>query len=1301
MVRGTVAYPWSRKSIRELRIDHGSSANSTEVDSTTLHTPTSKIAPANMSSDSSHSNDGEAQSASKDKEVTTRDEGKHRSIEPSDLDTRFVLGVDAETGYIPVAAKDKNYFMALKHWWFGAWQLSIFAPDVDAELIRILNQLSLQSCTDANERTGISRSGITSGNAVPASWNIDPSNLLAALDADERLRAAIVDAESKIARITENLEQKHGMKDRSKDSNNSVTDPLELVIEKSIYCHKVAVLKRITKGVLKARAGILLFFNHLVEPVLPLIELWQDGTSVSASGWTPTLGEDAVIGGRAPPEWCLGSDLLRAKHYLFTASKWRLLCVLMARTSTVTATSKVSDKNSKKNAASTGVEKTGSSGGVSRSAGGAADSFPLSHQQTEIDIENSAVDPVSVLRPLAKRLPSEPKSSMCSAVPATATQTMEDRRKHSFSSAEFHILLNASAFGQCVAHLHVVPTDMLRFGDGLLPSFALNVNFKDSKRSLGQLMPTDPHCDVPSPLTSPASLSSDGTDGFGQSDQTGRSKQERLFARISEELVWPLRLFEEAEAYQGTMSYRSGSSDKYNDSSAALVPATGYTTTGRHLHLYRFVGKIMGIAIRTGTPFGVRFAPFVWKLLLNPLEELSVEDLAPLDRGGVLQILSDPELAKDYTKEVEEALRASQSEGGQRTPFSVDTDAAGRARTRVLSRRLSNARLAIDEMRTGLLDVVPGHSMHLFTWEECARMVCEPPLRSRAAGWAGPPGVAVPRSFCSSKCVSSTQRPRGAVALATLSPRSSSGRPEGGAAARFSSSAFGPLPPDVDTDADLGEPVFSAVEKRGTPSSTLPSLEHTLPDLPELKPADAVSAPVTEMTTLANGVRVVSQETHRQCSTLCALIKVGSRYETDENAGVTHLLEQMAFRSTTTKSWAEMVGALESIGGVTSVAASREEIMYTVDVLREGAPAAMELLADTVARPSLLSDELEEARQIVGYLLEAGREQPQGLVMEEMTTVAFGGPSTSLGRPLFADPERTEGGKLVPTLDQVRDFHSAHFVGENMVVSAAGLDHAEAVALAEAHFGDIPKHSPPEMVAATEQLRKAATQSVSYTGGGRLVSVDNLPFTHVGIGFETGGWHDDDLVPACVLVAMLGGGDSFSAGGPGKGMYSRLYRKVLNQCAWVESILGVSLIHNDAGCIGIVGSTLPQYAPSLLRVIIDQMLWVATEPAEEEELDRARNRLKSSVLMNLESRLVLGDDMARQVSTYGKRENAEDVCRKIDAVTAEDIMRVSMRGLNSNPSVVAYGDMTSIPDNIHELVQQALKESMPQEAEGQ
>jgi processing peptidase subunit alpha len=476
------------------------------------------------------------------------------------------------------------------------------------------------------------------------------------------------------------------------------------------------------------------------------------------------------------------------------------------------------------------------------------------------------------------------------------------------------------------------------------------------------------------------------------------------------------------------------------------------------------------------------------------------------------------------------------------------------------------------------------------------------------------------------------------------------------------------------------------------------SIQSEMTDLPILQPANAADPPSTEMTTLSNGVRVVSQETFRQCTTISALIQVGSRYEDDETAGCTHLIEQMAFKATENRSHAEVVGALESIGGVPSATASREEMVYSVDVLREHTKSAVELLSDCVTRPKMLPEELEDSRQVVGFLLEMSRDQVsgnvQGNVMEELTSVAFGGSSDSssslkpLGRPLFYDPNEEQRSSPHPTVTTVKEFHANHFVGENIVVSAAGLLHSEAVELATEYFGHIPRTSGNQEV---QQKREAALVQNEYVGGCRLVSIPNLDFVHVGLGFETGGWHDSDLVPACVLVALLGGGDSFSAGGPGKGMYSRLYREVLNMCGWVESILGVSLIHTDIGCVGIVGSTEPQYANSLYRVMCDQWLSAANEPVDDIALSRARNRLKSSVLMNLESRLVLGDDMARQVATYGKRESSNAVCRRIDAVTKEDLMRVAQRGLASNPSVVAYGDLTHIPDNIHELVTQALR----------
>ena len=84
-----------------------------------------------------------------------------------------------------------------------------------------------------------------------------------------------------------------------------------------------------------------------------------------------------------------------------------------------------------------------------------------------------------------------------------------------------------------------------------------------------------------------------------------------------------------------------------------------------------------------------------------------------------------------------------------------------------------------------------------------------------------------------------------------------------------------------------------------------------------------------------------------------------------------------------------------------------------------------------------------------------------------------------------------------------------------------------------------------------DEFRKLQTKPSNYKGGLKLINVPDLPYTHVSVAFDSGhGWHGDDVIPACVLHSLLGGGDSFSAGGPGKGMYSRLYREVLNRYYW-------------------------------------------------------------------------------------------------------------------------------------------------------
>lgn len=242
---------------------------------------------------------------------------------------------------------------------------------------------------------------------------------------------------------------------------------------------------------------------------------------------------------------------------------------------------------------------------------------------------------------------------------------------------------------------------------------------------------------------------------------------------------------------------------------------------------------------------------------------------------------------------------------------------------------------------------------------------------------------------------------------------------------------------------------------------------------------------------------------------------------------------------------------------------------------------------------------------------------------------------------------------------------------QGVVIAGAGIGHDELVDMAKHHFGHL------------QQETANQTKISTYRGGScSLVvpeSMDGL--TRVGLALELGGWHSDDLVPGCVLQTLLGGGNSFSAGGPGKGMYSRLYRQVLNRYSWAESAEAFTAFHGESGLLGISGASVPQKARDATRVLAEHLLKLAADPVSDEELDRAVNMLKNNVLTQLESRLVLFEDMGRQVLTYGHREDNAAMTAKIDAVTKEDLQQLVLRAIHKPPTLAAVGEnVDSVPD---------------------
>ena len=312
-------------------------------------------------------------------------------------------------------------------------------------------------------------------------------------------------------------------------------------------------------------------------------------------------------------------------------------------------------------------------------------------------------------------------------------------------------------------------------------------------------------------------------------------------------------------------------------------------------------------------------------------------------------------------------------------------------------------------------------------------------------------------------------------------------------------------------------------------------------------------------------------------------------------------------------------------------------------------------MSSCVLSPNFTESSVEQTKSIMNWICSELPQQER--LKDGIMKAAY--KSDPLGYSYITGAEDIE--KL--TLGAVEDFKRSHYTRQNMVVAAVGVEHAEMVDMVASNYASVPRGA-----------ENVCGKSVYKAGEYRFVdknSVDGL--NRVAIGFELGSWHDDDLVPICVLQTLLGGGDSFSAGGPGKGMYSRLYREVLNRCFWAEAAECYTILNNDGGIIGISGASKPYKSQDLTVVFLEQFAKLTVQTVTDEELIRAKNMLCCNILTQLESRAVLAEDLARQISTYGKRESGVEVVKKIQAVTKDDIMRIAKRAMCKPPSIAVVG----------------------------
>ena len=397
-------------------------------------------------------------------------------------------------------------------------------------------------------------------------------------------------------------------------------------------------------------------------------------------------------------------------------------------------------------------------------------------------------------------------------------------------------------------------------------------------------------------------------------------------------------------------------------------------------------------------------------------------------------------------------------------------------------------------------------------------------------------------------------------------------------------------------------------------------------------------------TILPSGLRVVTDATpHLRTASLGVFVGAGSRHECDDEHGLSHLLEHMAFKGTRRRSAREIAEAIENAGGDLNAETGVEQTAYLARVLGEDVDMALDVLADILTESRFDADDLGREKNVIIQEIGAVEDTPDDLVLDLFSAAAW--PGQPIGRPILGTREGVSAFDRRAIDAYLRRRYRA---GASIVAAAGALEHDRIVARAEALLGGLGVESadPPEPAA--------------YRGGQILIK-RKLEQTHIVVGFEGRAILAADHDAAHVFAAATGGG-----------MSSRLFQEVREKRGLAYSIYAFHWAYSDSGLFGFYAGAAAKDAGELMAAALD-CLAEAAERLEEDEIRRAKAQLKVSTLSALESPSARAQQLARQTFVHGRPLSLEDMLARIDAITVEDVRKAGAAMLASPPTVAAIG----------------------------
>jgi predicted Zn-dependent peptidase len=404
---------------------------------------------------------------------------------------------------------------------------------------------------------------------------------------------------------------------------------------------------------------------------------------------------------------------------------------------------------------------------------------------------------------------------------------------------------------------------------------------------------------------------------------------------------------------------------------------------------------------------------------------------------------------------------------------------------------------------------------------------------------------------------------------------------------------------------------------------------------------------------LSNGLTILTEEMpHIRSVSIGIWIKTGSRHEIPEVNGISHFIEHMVFKGTRNRNAEQIAREVDSVGGNMDAFTAKECICFDVKVLDEHLPTALDILSDLVLNPVFDPAELTRERGVIIEEIKMDEDNPDYLVHEIFTQNFW--KDHPLGKPILGTKETVKRFEQSLLFDYYRRF----FIPNNMIIAAAGnISHERLVELVTQKFAHLVpgpngfKQEQPKISARINMRNKKALEQVQI-----CIGVPSLAIGH------------ERRFTSYILNTLLGGG-----------MSSRLFQSVREKQGLAYAIYSELNPYRDTGCMCIYAGTSRENAPKVVQSVVGEFRKFKTEEVSAEELKRAKDQLKGSLMLSLESSTARMSNLARQELYFDRFYTMDEIIARVEAVAATDLIQLAQDYFNTGSiAVTVLGNLNGL-----------------------